>query len=89
MHFTKTSTRPGEWTVNHRDDWDPSLDYSALGLAALKISTEIINYGHCKALGVDVMINATLQVNPLAHFFAGSIPRMINGYVYFISDHRP
>lgn len=55
-----------------------------LALLPLKYSTEIINYGHCKALGVDVMINATLQVNPLAHFFAGSIPRMINGYVYFI-----
>lgn len=44
------------------------------------VSKEIINAGFCKFSSEYVIVNITIQVNPMAHFFSGAIPRMMNGY---------
>lgn len=43
------------------------------------VSKEIINNGFCKASRKNIIVNITIQVNPMAHFFSGAIPRMMNG----------
>ena len=42
---------------------------------------EVIHYGHCKAVNASVFVNVSLHVNPLAHFFSGTISRMMNRQV--------
>ena len=34
----------------------------------------------------DIIVNVTIQVNPIAHLFSGTIPRMMNRQVEFFFD---
>ena len=48
----------------------------------------LINYGYCKPINRSIVAYVTLQVNPWTHFFAGTIPRMINGYDNVLSGKK-
>merc|ERR1719433_407305 len=50
---------------------------------------EIINYGWCKDKNMTIIVNITIQVNPMAQLFSGTIPRMMSSYIHYNNNKDP